>query len=568
MSTAELAAKGFSADTLGRLARQGLISFRQEIIDRDPFESSALSTVDADASRELTLDQESALKRLTKLAAAGAFRAVLLHGVTGSGKTELYVRLAAAQRARGLGTIVLVPEIALTPATAATFRQAFGDRVAIQHSGLSDGERHDQWQRIRRGDVDVVVGTRSAVFAPIARLGLIVVDEEHDTSYKQEESPRYNGRDVAIVRAQRAGALVVLGSATPSMETYQNAVSGKFEHIVLSRRVMDRALASVTIVDMREEYAAGGPDVILSRALAAGMAQRVARGEQSVVLLNRRGFATAAFCRQCAGTVDCPNCSVSLVIHGEGSARRARCHYCNYTSRVPQACPICAAPYMEQAGFGTERVEAEVKRQIPTARVARLDRDSVRRKGSLTALLSRFRDGEIDVLVGTQMIAKGHDFPRVTLVGVVSADVGLGSGGFPGVRAHVSADHPGGRTCRPRRLARRSHRADDLSRSLQHPTGLSAGLPGVFCTRDEVPPGDAVSATGVADQRRRARADVHGGNGRCRGDRSAVASGRVRVAATFECWVLRRRRLGNFAANTAFSSCSRARIGNACARHC
>jgi primosomal protein N' (replication factor Y) (superfamily II helicase) len=430
VSTAELAAKGFSADTLSRLARQGLISFRHEVLDRDPFESSTLSIASADPDRRLTVDQESALKRLTKLAATATFRAVLLHGVTGSGKTELYVRLAAAQRSSGRGTIVLVPEIALTPAIAATFRKAFGERVAIQHSGLSDGERHDQWQRIRRGDVDVVVGTRSAVFAPIPRPGLIVVDEEHDTSYKQEESPRYNGRDVAIVRAQRAGALVVLGSATPSMETYHNAISGKFEHIVLAKRVMDRALAAVTIVDMREEYAAGGPDVILSRALAAAIAHRVEQREQSVVLLNRRGFATAAFCRQCAGTVDCPNCSVSLVIHGEGSARRARCHYCNYTARVPSTCPLCAAPYMEQAGFGTERVEAEVKRLVPSARVARLDRDAVRRKGALTTLLSKFRDGEIDVLVGTQMIAKGHDFPRVTLVGVVSADVGLGLADF------------------------------------------------------------------------------------------------------------------------------------------
>jgi len=429
VSTVELAAKGYSADTLNRLARQGLISFRQEVVDRDPFESSALSTAD-DRNRQLTDDQQAALKRLGRLAAAGTFRAALLHGVTGSGKTELYVRLAALQRASGRGTIVLVPEIALTPAIAAIFRNAFGDRVAIQHSGLSDGERHDQWQRIRRGDVDVVVGTRSAVFAPIARLGLIVVDEEHDTSYKQEESPRYNGRDVAIVRAQRAGALVVLGSATPSMETYHNAVSGKFEHIVLAKRVMDRALAAVTIIDMREEYAASGPDVILSRALVEGVTRRLERGEQSVVLLNRRGFATAAFCRQCAGTVDCPNCSVSLVIHGEGAARRARCHYCNYSARVPQTCPLCAAPYMEQAGFGTERVEAEVRRQLPNARVARLDRDSVRRKGSLTALLSRFRTGDIDVLVGTQMIAKGHDFPGVTLVGVVSADVGLGLADF------------------------------------------------------------------------------------------------------------------------------------------
>src|SRR5207247_1089784 len=271
---------------------------------------------------------------------------------------------------------------------------------------------------------------RSAVFAHLEEVGLIVVDEEHDSSYKQDESPRYNGRDVAIVRAQQARALVVLGSATPSMESYHNAAIGRYERVVLERRVFDRPLASVTVVDMCEEYAAEGPHVILGRALRSGMQARLERREQALVLLNRRGFATSVFCRQCAGTVDCPNCSVSLVIHGEGSARRARCHYCNYTARVPQVCPLCAAPYMDQTGFGTERVEAEVKRHMPGARVARLDRDAVRRKGSLTALLSKFRDGEIDVLVGTQMIAKGHDFPRVTFVGIVSADVGLGMADF------------------------------------------------------------------------------------------------------------------------------------------
>jgi primosomal protein N' (replication factor Y) len=278
--------------------------------------------------------------------------------------------------------------------------------------------------------VDVVVGTRSAVFAPLDRVGLIVVDEEHDNSYKQEESPRYHGRDVAIVRGQREQALVVLASATPSMESYHNAMSGRYERVVLERRVKDRPLPAVTVVDMREEYANGGPDIVLSRALNEAIGVRLERREQALILLNRRGFATAVFCRQCAGTLDCPNCSVSLVVHGEGTVRRARCHYCNYSARVPAACPLCAGPYLEHAGFGTERVEAEVARAWPGARVARLDRDSVRRKGALSALLSRFRDGDLDVMVGTQMIAKGHDFPRVTLVGVVSADVGLGMADF------------------------------------------------------------------------------------------------------------------------------------------
>jgi primosomal protein N' (replication factor Y) len=437
MATSVLAARGIAASAISRLARRGYISIRHDRVNRDPFAvpgpgpGSDPGTDPGPASaRQLTDEQSAALDRLCALASAGDFRVALLHGVTGSGKTEIYLRLAAGVRGRGRRVLILVPEIALTPAMAAVFRDAFGDRVAIQHSGLSDGERHDQWQRIRRGDIDVVVGTRSAVFAPLEQVGLIVVDEEHDGSYKQEESPRYNGRDVAIVRGRQAGALVVLGSATPSMESYHNAMTGKYERIVLARRVLDRALAAVTVVDMREEYAAEGPDVILSRALRDGIRARVARGEQALVLLNRRGFATAVFCRQCAGTLDCPNCSVSLVIHGDGHARRARCHYCNYTARVPNACPLCAGPYLEQAGFGTERVEAEVANACPGARVARLDRDAIRRRGSLATLLAQFRDGRIDVLVGTQMIAKGHDFPRVTLVGVVSADVGLGLADF------------------------------------------------------------------------------------------------------------------------------------------
>ena len=232
------------------------------------------------------------------------------------------------------------------------------------------------------------------------------------------------------MRGLKDHALVVLASATPSMETYHNALSGRYERVVLERRVGDRPLPTVTVIDMREEYAQTGTDVVLSRALVDALGKRFERREQALVLLNRRGFATAVFCRQCAETMDCPNCSVSLVVHGEGPSRRARCHYCNYSVRVPPACPLCAGPYLDQAGFGTERVEAEIARAFPAARVARLDRDSVRRKGSLAALLQRFQNGEIDVMVGTQMIAKGHDFPRVTLVGVISADVGLGLADF------------------------------------------------------------------------------------------------------------------------------------------
>jgi primosomal protein N' (replication factor Y) len=326
--------------------------------------------------------------------------------------------------------LMLVPEIALTPQVAALFRARFGQAVAIQHSGLSDGERHDQWHRIRRGDVDVVIGTRSAVFAPLANPGLIIVDEEHDTSYKQDETPRYHGRDVAIMRGKFANALVVIGSATPTIESFANALEGKYTLVTLKKRVLDRPMASVTVVSMREEIAEAGEDVVLSRTLVDGIHDRLEKHEQSLILLNRRGFATAVVCRQCTATLECPNCSISLTIHKHGVNWSARCHYCNFLKPVPRVCEKCAAPYMERVGFGTERVEAEIRKAFPSARIARVDRDTVRRKGSLVETLQKVASREVDILIGTQMIAKGHDFPECTLVGVISADVGLGLADF------------------------------------------------------------------------------------------------------------------------------------------
>jgi primosomal protein N' (replication factor Y) len=438
LAASVLRQRGIGADVIRRLMANGFVSVRRERDERDPFGRAVLADVARGAARTLTTEQEEALVRLTRLAETGTFAVALLHGVTGSGKTEVYLRLAEHVCRTGRGVLLLVPEIALTPSVAGLFRAGFGDRVAIQHSALSDGERHDQWQRIRRGDVDIVVGTRSAVFAPLARPGLIIVDEEHDSSYKQEESPRYNGRDVAIVRGRAEGAIVVLGSATPSLETYQNAEAGKYTRLVLERRVLDRPLANVRLVNMRDEYADQGPEVIVSRALAAAIDDRLTRGEQVVVLLNRRGYSTALFCRQCGDTFECPNCSVSLTVHrarasparGESREWKARCHYCNYSMDVPRTCRKCAAPYLEQAGFGTEKVEQHLRERFPSARIRRVDRDSMRRKGALTTMLAKFAAGEIDVLVGTQMIAKGHDFPGVTLVGVISADVGLGLADF------------------------------------------------------------------------------------------------------------------------------------------
>jgi len=438
LSAPALAERGIASAALTRLGEMGLVTIVDARVERDPFAGNRHAPAppqDAEAEWDPTDEQQQAFAALSPLADARAYHTALVHGVTGSGKTELYLRLADRVRAQGRGVLVLVPEIALTPQIAARFRRRFGSKVAIQHSGLSDGERHDQWHRIRRGEVDVVVGTRSAVFAPLVAPGLIVVDEEHDTSYKQDETPRYHGRDVAVVRGRLCGALVVLGSATPSLESFANARSGRYTLVSMSRRVLDRPLADVRVVNMREEMAED-PEVVLSRPLVASLGRRLELGEQAVILLNRRGYATAMFCRQCGHTLECPNCSVSLTVHRprvpvpDRRGWRGRCHYCNFVRGVPSTCPQCAAPYLEHVGYGTERIEAEVRRLFPQARVARVDRDTVRRRGSLVDVLSRFGRREVDVLVGTQMIAKGHDFPHVTLVGVVSADVGLGLADF------------------------------------------------------------------------------------------------------------------------------------------
>ena len=421
-----LTARGIGSTTVTRLVALGLAVVRHETIARDPFGAHASAGVDFATVPSLTDEQRAALDVLGPLADTGRFHTALLKGVTGSGKTEIYLALADRVRQRGRQALLLVPEIALTPVLAGRVRARFGDRVAIQHSGLSTGERHDQWHRVRRGEVDVVVGTRSAVFAPLERVGLIVVDEEHDGSYKQDEAPRYHGRDVAIVRGTQQQALVVLGSATPSLESFHNATRGRYTLVTLDRRVADRPLADVRVVNMRDEWADTGTDVALSRSLVEGIAARLARGEQALVLLNRRGVSTAVLCRQCGRTLECPHCSVAMTVHGHGGRAHARCHYCDHRDRVPTTCPECAAPYLEHLGVGTERIEQDLRERFPEARIGRVDRDTVSTRGSLTSLLGRFARRELDLLVGTQMIAKGHDFPAVTLVGVVSADVGLG----------------------------------------------------------------------------------------------------------------------------------------------
>jgi primosomal protein N' (replication factor Y) len=373
---------------------------------------------------ELTPVQTGVLNELTGLLGTRQFHPVLVHGITASGKTEIYLRLIARCLEQGRAALMLVPEIALTPAVQVQFLARFGNQVAVLHSGLSESQRHEAWWRARRGAAKVVVGTRSAVFAPLADLGVVIVDEEHDSSYKQEEAPRYHGRDVAVMRARLAQALAVLGSATPSLESYWNAREGKYRLLKLEERIGGRPLASVEIVDMRQEFRATHTQVPISRRLKDEIDAQLSAGAQTMILLNRRGYAWFLLCRSCGETQRCANCSISLTYHRR--EHRLVCHYCGYAASVPSRCPTCGSEYLYYVGEGTEKLEAKLAEIFPGARVARLDRDVARRVGLYRKILTDFRQGKIDILVGTQLISKGHDFPGVTLVGVVSADLGLG----------------------------------------------------------------------------------------------------------------------------------------------
>jgi primosomal protein N' (replication factor Y) len=368
--------------------------------------------------------QLAAYQQIAEAIDAGIYKPFLLEGVTGSGKTEVYLRAIESALAVGRSALLLVPEIALTPAVAGQFFDRFGDRVAILHSAFNDAERADQWRRIRSGAAGVVVGTRSGVFAPVRNLGLIIVDEEHDSSYKQQEAPRYNGRDVAVVRAQQTNACVVLGSATPSLESRYNVERGKYTLIELPERIERRPLPEVELIDMRQEFLETRKQTTFSRRLIEAIGHRLQNGEQVMLLLNRRGFSSFVACRACGERVQCVNCSVTLTYHRRD--RRMLCHYCNYAERVPRVCPKCGSEYIQFLGTGSERVEDELHSAFPTARIARMDRDTVVGKRQFETILHGFREGNFDILVGTQMIAKGHDIPNVTLVGIISADTGLG----------------------------------------------------------------------------------------------------------------------------------------------
>ncbi len=408
---------------LERLLRDGLLEGWEEPID--PVEDS-FDTGYTPPAHTLNETQERAFNAIRARFELGEFGVQLLHGVTGSGKTEVYLRSVQDALARGKTAIVLVPEIALTLWIGRQCRAWFGARfegVAVLHSALSDVERAQEWWRVRNGSARVVVGTRSAVFAPVENLGLVIVDEEQENSYKQEETPRYHGRDVGIVRAKLENAVALLGSATPSLETYHHAVNGKYELLTMASRVEDRNLAAVEVVDLRQDFQQTHQASPISQTLHAAIAECLSFQTQALVLINRRGYSWSVLCRSCGASVQCVNCSISMTYHK--SRNRLECHYCSSIQGVPKVCPKCESKYVYFFGEGSEHLEERLRKEFPGARIARLDRDTARTKQQYQETLGAFASGALDILVGTQMLAKGHDFQRVTLVGVISADSSL-----------------------------------------------------------------------------------------------------------------------------------------------
>ena len=407
-----------AAAHLRALVQAGHVEAFHRRLYRDPFGEP----VAPDSAPILTAEQNRAVQAVCESMGKG-FRTFLLKGVTGSGKTEVYLRIVAEAVARGLSALVLVPEIGLISQTERRFRARFGEHIAVLHSGLSEGERLDQWTRILRREVGIAIGVRSAVFAPFCDLGVIIVDEEHDASYKQEGGLHYSARDMAVVRARQSRAVALLGSATPSLQSYYNVRTGKYTELSLTKRIEERSLPVIRVVDLRKIRDLRGLRRFISAELNQAMAEALGRGEQVLLFLNRRGFASFPVCASCGSSLRCRHCDISLTLHQ--AENLYRCHYCGFSRPAAAVCDACGSNKIKQLGIGTEKVEAAVRALFPLARVARMDRDTTRRKGSLLSLLKGLREKTIDVMVGTQMVAKGHDFPDITLVGVICADLSL-----------------------------------------------------------------------------------------------------------------------------------------------
>ena len=412
---------GVGASPINTLAKHGRLQVTEAQVMRDPLSDARMPDV---VDLKLNAEQKFALDEIEKAVSAGQFSAFLLHGITGSGKTEVYIRAMRKCLNMGKSALMLVPEIALTPIFSRRLKAIFGDEVAILHSNLSPGERFDEWRRIRLGNARVVIGTRSAIFAPLENVGLLVVDEEHDSSYRQHESPYYNARDTAVMRANLSQAVVVLGSATPSLESFDNARAGKYQYLQLKNRIGNRPLAQAELIDMREVFKLTGRDVTISPQLSDAIKETHLRGEQSIILLNRRGFSQFVLCRSCGESLRCKNCDITLTYHRHDP--KLVCHYCGYKVKVPEECPFCKGEFLYFIGHGTEQLEQHLRDMFPDLVIARVDRDTMNRKGEMARTLMQFDRGETDMLVGTQMLAKGHDFHNVTLVGVISVDTGLG----------------------------------------------------------------------------------------------------------------------------------------------